>query len=257
MIDLHCHLLPGIDDGPATIDGSLALARLQVEKGITTVVATPHADWSFDNRTDEVNAGVEEVRAALAEEGIPLQVLTGAEIAVTKAAELPDSELAGLALARGEWLLLEAPLAPAAVGFEGMVQQVQARGYKVLLAHPERSPVIQRDPEVLEKLVRGGVLGQVTAGSLRGQFGEPVRAFTLDLISRGLVHNVASDAHDARRRRPGLSAPISENGLGQFEDYWCREVPTAIVGGRAIPKPPGPFPEPPSAGGRLRRLFGR
>lgn len=253
MVDLHCHLLPGIDDGPETIEGSLELARAHVAAGVGYVAATPHIDWEFGVRAPVMRAKVDEVRVALAAADIPLEVGTGGEIAVTLAADMRDEDLHELGLGGGPWILLEAPLSPSAVGFERIVQHVQMRGHKVLLAHPERSPAVQRDPEILEMLARGGVLAQVTASSFDGAFGGTVQRFALELVGRGLVHVVSSDAHDTVRRPPGLREPLERAGLGEFADWMCEEVPAAIVAGQAIPPAPGPFPVPK----RRRRMFGR
>lgn len=253
MLDLHCHLLPGIDDGPETMEGSLELARAHVAAGVRYVAATPHIDWGFGVRAPTMRHGVDEMRAALAEAAIPLDVGTGGEIAVTLAADMADEELRELGLGGGPWVLLEAPLSPSAVGFERIVQHVQMRGHRVLLAHPERSPAVQRDPEILDMLVRGGVLAQVTASSFDGAFGGTVQRFALELVGRGLVHVVSSDAHDTERRPPGLREPLERAGLGKFVEWMCDAVPGAIVAGQAIPPAPGPFPVPP----RKRRLFGR
>jgi len=203
VIDLHCHILPGIDDGPETLEGSVAMARTHIAAGVATVAATPHVDWEYGNRAADVREGLPALRAAIAAAGLDLQVIPGGEVSLTLSADLPDEELRALTLGDGPWLLLETPLSQGAVGFERIVQQVQMRGHRVLLAHPERCPAVQRDVEVLETLVRGGVLCQLTAGSFTGQFGREIQRLSLELVARGLVHVVASDSHDTVRRPPG------------------------------------------------------
>jgi protein-tyrosine phosphatase len=252
MVDLHCHLLPGVDDGPATMEAALDLARAQVAAGVRYVAVTPHVDWDYGNRAPQMEAGLAALRTAIADAGIPLEVGPGGEVAVTVAAELSDDDLAALRLGGGPWVLLEAPLSPSAVGFERIVQHVQMRGHRVLLAHPERSPAVQRDPDVLDMLVRGGALVQLTAGSFDGQFGRTVQRFTHELVGRRLVHVVSSDAHDAERRPPGLREPLERAGLGDLAPWLTDTVPSAIVAGDPIPRPPAPFPEP-----KRRRRFGR
>lgn len=257
MIDLHCHILPGIDDGPPDMDGTLALARAHSAAGVRTVLATPHVTWDLPgNDAATIGAGAEAVNGALAAEGIALEVLTGAEIALTRAADLDDAELAALALGDGPWLLVESPLHPSATGFEGVLHHLQDRGHRVLLAHPERCPAFQREPDKLVDCVRAGMLTSITAGALVGRFGSTVERFARRLVAEGLVHNVASDAHDAVRRAPGMSAEIEQAGLGARLAWWTEEVPAALLAGAAIPVAPALelVPEP---RGRLRSLFGR
>ena len=111
-------------------------------------------------------------------------------------------------------MLLEYPLVPAADGLSAVVEEIQARGLRVLLAHPERCPIFQRKPALLSALVAEGALSSITAGSLVGSFGEHVRRFTLALFRDGLVHNVTSDAHDPIQRRPSIAAELDRAGLG-------------------------------------------
>ena len=131
-------------------------------------------------------------------------MLPGGEIAIWRLVDLDDAALRALALAGGPYLLVESPFSPVVGDFEPMVLDLHARGHRVLLAHPERCPAFQRDPERLERLAGAGVLVQLTAGSMAGAFGTTVRRFTAALLREGLVHVVASDAHDAVRRPPGL-----------------------------------------------------
>lgn len=238
MIDLHCHLLPGIDDGPATIDDSLALARAASAAGITTALATPHVSPRYPNDVATIASLVYELNERLAAEQIALQVLPGAEIALTSAVEMPSERLAGLALGGGGWLLIEPPFTPAAGGIDALVLELVGRGARVVLAHPERCPGFQRDRAVLRSLVRAGVLTSVTAGSLVGRFGAQVRRFSLELMSEGLVHNVASDAHDDVDRPPGIADHLARAGLQPLERWLTSQVPEAILAGDPLPPPP-------------------
>jgi len=240
VVDLHTHVLPGIDDGPADLDGSRALADLAVASGTTTLVATPHVTWDLPRNTAEQIAGGVGV---LREVGLGVDVRTGGEVAITRGVELPDHELTALRLGGGEWLLCECPLTSAAVGFDTLLLQLQGRGHRVVLAHPERSPAVQRDPAVLERLIGAGMLSSITAGSLTGQFGRTVQAFTYNLLEQGLVHNVASDAHDAVRRPPGmrdqiLAAAEELPGLEDQLEWLTLDVPRAVIDGGPIPRRP-------------------
>jgi protein-tyrosine phosphatase len=238
VIDLHCHLLPGIDDGPPTMAAAMDLARAQVAAGVDTVVATPHVSWEYPNTADVIERGVEEVRDALASEGIPLRVESGAEIAITTAMELPDEELRRMTIAHESWLLLEAPLSGHAPGFNDLLLRVQGRGFRVLLAHPERCPEIHRNPDLLEQLVDAGVRAQVTSTSLVGVFGRRARHVAFDLLARGLAHNVSSDAHDANRRPPGIQDQLEASGAGETAQWLSSDVPQAVLAGTMLPKCP-------------------
>jgi len=238
VIDLHCHVLPGIDDGPRTIAGSLALARAAADAGVRTLVATPHVSWHYQNDADTIGGLVEELRALLAAEGVELELRAGAEVAMTRIDELEDAELARLRLGGGEWLLLEPPFSPIVTGLEAIAQEVRRRGNRVLLAHPERCPAFHRDPRMLGSLVRSGVLTSITAGSLVGRFGGTVRRFALRLVQEELVHNVASDAHDLADRAPGIAAELEQAGLAPLQEWLTEAIPAAILDGGPIPARP-------------------
>jgi protein-tyrosine phosphatase len=238
VIDLHCHVLAGIDDGPATIDGSLALARVAAAEGIATLVATPHVNSRFANRAASIRALSDELDARLRAEGIGVAVLPGAEIAISAVSETDPDELARLGLGGGEYLLLEPPYTPVVAGVDAIVHSVLRRGHRVVLAHPERCPGFRRNPAMLVELVRGGVLTSVTASSLVGRFGSEVRRFALLLLERGLAHNVTSDAHDHENRPPGIAGPLRAIGAQGLEDWLVRAVPEAVLAGREPPPRP-------------------
>lgn len=258
MIDLHSHVLPGVDDGPADVEGSLAMARRAVALGTSEIVATPHVSWDIPTAAATMLEAVEALQRTLDEQDIPLRVRTGGEVAITRAIELAEDELLRLRLGGGEWLLAECPLSVAAIGFDTVLFQLQARGHRIVLAHPERSPMIQRDPDVLRRLVDAGMLSSITAGSLVGKFGSAVQRFTHELVTAGLVHNVASDAHSADRRGPGLAHHLDQAdaelpGLADQATWLCVDVPRAILDGGPVPPPPGPPPQRRKRRGVLRR----
>lgn len=259
MIDLHCHLLPGIDDGPATLEDSLALARAAAAAGTRAIVATPHIDHRWGVEPREVAGRVDEMRRALGEAGIELDVHAGGEIALTRLADLDPEQLDAVRLGGGPYMLLECPHQPTAGSdFHTFVHRMRDRGESVLLAHPERSPAFRRNVDSLAGLVERGVLTSITASSLLGTFGGSVREFSLRLLTDGLVHNVASDSHDATHRGPdlmeGLHAADSRlDGVLDQADWLTRAVPEAILAGTDPP----PQPRPPRRRGALRRLVGR
>jgi protein-tyrosine phosphatase len=242
MIDLHCHVLPGIDDGPATIEGSVELARAAVAAGIATLVATPHVNARTPNDPDTIAYLVDAVNARLATEQIALTVLPGAEIAISRLGEIEPAQLPRLGLGGGPWLLVEPPFAPIAVGLEGLVLGLLDQGHQVVLAHPERCPALQRDRQIVRSLVTAGVLMSITAGSLVGRFGREVRRYALELAHESLIHNVTSDAHDSVNRPPGMAGELDQAGLAPLTDWLTRAVPAAILNDEAIPaRPSGAF----------------
>ena len=253
MIDLHCHVLPGIDDGPETIAGSLALARAAVDAGVRTLVATPHVNWRYPNDAATIAAAAGELSERLAAEGVALELRTGAEVAMTQLSTIARGELERLRLGGGAWLLLEPPFSPVAPALKAIVEDLLARGERVLLAHPERCPTFHRDPRLLASLVHGGALTSITAGSLVGRFGDTVRRFAIGLVQEELVHNVASDAHDVADRAPGIATELEQAGLTPLADWLTESVPAAILDGGPIPARP-PFAGPPSRQARRPRL---
>lgn len=251
MIDLHCHVLPGIDDGPDSIEGSVALARAAVAAGIQTVVATPHVSWRYANDAETIARLVGEVNARLQREDVALDIRPGGEIAMTRLIDIEPAELARFGLGGSSWLLVEPPFTEVATGLDSIVRDVLSRGHRVLLAHPERCHALRRDPRMLESLIRDGVLTSITAGSLVGQFGGEVRRFSLKLARDGMIHNVASDAHDHSQRPPGMSAELERAGLGALARWLTVEVPGAILADEEIPpRPPGTLSQ-----GTPRRRF--
>jgi protein-tyrosine phosphatase len=246
VIDLHTHILPGLDDGPATEEGAVAMARAAVAAGTRAMATTSHINRGFGLGPAEL-AGA---RAALSErlerEGIELELLQGGEIAHDRLPDLSEDDLGGLTLGRGRYVLLECPFSPA-TGLDLMVGDLQRRGYDVLLAHPERSPSFLHSPALLAKLVERGALAQVTAGSLTGAFGDTVRGAAETMLERGIVHVIASDAHDERHRPPGLSGVLD----GPQAEWMTETAPAAIVEGRPLPERP-PLPRPGGLRARLR-----
>jgi protein-tyrosine phosphatase len=252
VIDLHCHVLPGLDDGPTTIEDSLALARAAHAAGTRTLVATPHVNWRYLNDGATIARRVDELNARLATERVALAVRPGAEIDLTRIGDIDADELSRLALGGSRWLLLEPPFSAPVVGLDILMASLGRRDFRVILAHPERCHAFRRDRRTLEALIDGGVLASITAGSLVGRFGNEVRGFALGLLRDGMVHNVASDAHDRSRRPPGIALELEQAGFGALSDWLTRAVPEAILAGAEIP--PRPAVEIPPAA--TRRLFG-
>jgi protein-tyrosine phosphatase len=202
-VDLHFHLLPGVDDGPADLDESLELARAAVREGTRTVVATPHVREDLGS-TDVpgIVRRVDEVRSALASAEIPLEVECGGELGHEMAFRLSPEELELLAHGpRGaRWVLVETPFYGMGEDFHAATAELRTLGFDVLVAHPERSgDAALEDAAGLRREVAAGSQAQLNALSLTGGHGEDARSSAWQLIADGLVAVVASDAHGPTR----------------------------------------------------------
>ena len=200
--DLHFHLLPGVDDGPAVMDESLQLARTAVAEGTRTIVATPHVRADFWTEVLELPERVNEVRAAIAAEGLPLEVRCGAELGHEMVARLRPAELEAVAQGPREarWVLVESPFELMAEGFHEATAELRARGYGVLVAHPERSADASLcDGSGLRHELAAGSVAQVNAMSIAGGHGTEAEAAALRLVREGRAAVVASDAHGPTR----------------------------------------------------------
>jgi len=211
--------------------------------GTTTMVATPHIDHHWRVRPEAIPQRAAALRAALRDEDIELQIIVGAEIALSRLVDLSAEQLRGMRLGRGPYLLIESPLDNAAGDFDALLLHIRRRGESIVLAHPERSPLFQQQPERLASLVEEGLLCSISTGSLRGDFGQLVRRFTIELLRDGLVHDVASDAHDNQRRPPGLHGALEElehelPGIAGQSEWLTRLAPAAILSGERLPPRP-------------------
>lgn len=247
MIDLHSHILPGLDDGPETLEGSLELARAAVADGIEAIAATPHVRDDYPTTPDEMEAAVERLRAALRDESIPLEVLPGGELDIDRLS-LPTEELRRFGLGGSRThLLVETPYAGWPLDLAERLFRLRALGFSPVLAHPERNSEVQADPERrLGPIVEAGTLVQLTAASVDGRIGRRARAASERLLDRGLAHLIASDAHTPAIREVGLSAAADAVGDEPLARWLTEDVPAAIVAGA---------PAPPRPARRRRRLF--
>jgi protein-tyrosine phosphatase len=244
VIDLHCHLLPGIDDGPPDMQESVALATAAARAGIHTIAATPHFRPDHPGvRPEELADRCAEVSAALNAATIDVAVVTAAEVDVTTALWASDEELRLASYHQaGAYLLVETPYTGLPEAFEDWLFTIATRGFRILLAHPERNATFQRHPSRLENLVRRGTLVQVTAASLLGERRSRTRAFAERLVERGLVHVLASDSHrGAGWREPDLSLGVAAAAaIDPVRAEWMvTDAPAAILAGEDVVAPIG------------------
>lgn len=245
MIDLHAHVLPGIDDGPGTLESSLALARAAVADGVRVMAATPHVRDDYPTDAATMTRLVGELRAAFASDSLPLELLPGGEVALERVRSHPVSELQVFGLGGNPgYLLVEFPYHGWPLDLPELLFQLVAQGVTPVLAHPERNDVVQEAPEKLQALVASGCLVQLTAASAAGRLGRRPRAAAMQLLELGLAHLLASDAHASGLRGAGLSTAAVSVGGGPLGDWLTRDLPAAIVAGRELP------PRPDQARGR-------
>jgi protein-tyrosine phosphatase len=221
-VDLHFHLLPGVDDGPATMADSLELARAAVKDGTGTVVATPHVRGDFVTDVLGLPGQVAGVQRALDAEGIPLSVLCGGEVGHDMIGRLRQGELEVIAQGPlgSRWLLVETPFEGIGWDFHAATDELRDRGFGVLLAHPERSADAILDGAAgLRRELAAGALAQVNALSLEGRHGTEAAGAAFRLTGEGLVGVVGSDAHGPTRP-PALAtsrARLVERGVSPIQ----------------------------------------
>lgn len=235
FVDVHCHMLHGIDDGSKSADESLEMARMAVDDGITTVVLTPHQLGSYrHNRGDDIRARVAAFQELLDQHEIGLRVLPGADVRIEP--DMLDKLRTGEVLSLGDHgrhVLLELPH-EIYFPLEPVLEQLHAAGMVGILSHPERNHGLLREPQYIAPLVARGCLMQITAGSLTGTFGPASQQMSEWMLEQGLVHLIATDAHGARARRPLLKRAfqIASRLAGPDVAFrLCSEFPAAIAQG--------------------------
>ncbi len=254
MIDLHCHLLPGIDDGAIDLDMALDMARIAVADGITMTACTPHIyPGLFDNTGDQIKAHVETLRSGLSEADIPLEITSGADIQIVP--ELLQGLRSGrmLTLHGSRYFLFEPPHHTVPVGFKPLIFDVLAAGYVPVITHPERLTWLDDEHyEWFAEAARGGAWIQLTSGAVTGRFGRRPKYWSERFLDEGFVHILATDAHEPRHRPPLLAEgrQAAERWLGAAEAELLVEGRT-----RAIIEnlEPSAVPPPPALGSQVGR----
>jgi protein-tyrosine phosphatase len=238
LIDLHSHVLPGLDDGVRTIDEALALCAAASADGVEVLAATPHVRDDYPTTPGQMEEALAAVRAA----GPAVQLVPGGELDVAEL-DRPKDELAKFGLGGSRWLLVETPYWGWPLDIAERLFRVRVQGFGIVLAHPERNADVQEQPDLLDPLIAGGALVQITAASLDGRLGGRTARCAQTLIERRLAHLIASDAHAPDVRAVGLSgavAALRDDALARWLTY---DVPQSILQD-AETSPPRPMTRP-------------
>lgn len=238
MIDIHTHIIPGIDDGAQDLTEAVKMAQAAVAEGIHTLIATPHhANGKYDNPMGQVKQAVFELNGVLREKGIPLTVLPGQEIRVySHLLEDLDSKIAGT-LHSTHYILIEFPTREIPKKIEALLHELRVMGLIPIIAHPERNMELASDPSKLQRLIHQGALAQITSHSINGLFGKKIQKLSFELFEHRMAHFVSSDAHNMKNRPFGLKQAYSMLA-GKFGDDLvrsCQENAVKLVNNEEIP----------------------
>ncbi|MGG1598641.1 MULTISPECIES: tyrosine-protein phosphatase [Paenibacillus] len=226
MIDIHTHILPGIDDGAQDEQEAILMARAAVQEGIKAVIATPHhANGRYDNPGHEIQKRTQALNLALSEHRIALEVLPGQEVRIHQGL-LEDLEQGKIiTLSGSKYLLLELPSGMVPSYTEEMIHELIVLGITPIIAHPERNAELASSPSVLMRLLERGALTQLTSHAVDGRFGRKLQKLCLEWCRQGMVHMISSDAHNINDRPFGLknayaaiSAHLNETLAEELKD---------------------------------------
>ncbi|WP_102264484.1 tyrosine-protein phosphatase [Mesobacillus jeotgali] len=237
MIDIHCHILPGIDDGAQSMEDTIKMARVAVGEGIHTIIATPHHKNSkYDNPKESIIPRVDEVNTVLKNEGVDLKVLPGQEVRLygDVIEGIEKGEI--LSLNHTQYLFIEFPSNHVPRYAETLLFDLQLKEITPIIVHPERNQEIIERPEALYNLVKKGALTQVTASSISGHFGKKIRNFSYQLIEANLTHFIASDAHNVGSRgfKIAETMELIESKYGIDLVYYFQENAELLVQGNHV-----------------------
>ena len=233
MIDIHCHILPGMDDGPEDLDAAIRMCRMSAADGVRTIVATPHfSPGSYEFDYAMLTAATHLLQEAVQSDGLDLKILTGAEVAVTPELASHLRQHRFLAMNGGRYFLAEFRPLSVPANWDTFIISMMDSGFVPIIAHPERNLWFMDHPEALSSVAQKGVMLQVTAASITGGLGPDVRNFCSYLLKRNLVHIIASDAHSADFRPPRLSSAVelAADLVGaERAEAMVTSVPNAVI----------------------------
>jgi len=220
MLDLHCHILPGIDDGASDLAVSLAMARMFIDDGVEAVACTPHIlPGLYHNNGPQIRSAIDQLRLALMESDLTLELVCGSDAHITPdfVAKLKSGQI--LSLADSRYVLVEPPHHVLPARLEQFFFEILVAGFVPILTHPERLTWINGQYAVVQRLAEAGIWMQITAGSLTGDFGRGAQYWAERMLDEGIVHLLATDAHDTKRRPPKLArgAEAAAKRVGQIE----------------------------------------
>lgn len=253
MIDIHCHILPGVDDGAQTIEDTIEMAKAAEREGITTIVATPHhKNPVYTNEKKKIIKLVGEVNEILKEQEIHVQIIPGQECRIY--GEIIEDMEKGeiLTVNESNYLLIEFPSNALPRYAKDLFYDMQLQGITPIIVHPERNQVFMEKPEKLYEFVQNGAYTQLTAGSIIGKFGKKIKSFTEEIMDAQLAHFIASDAHNVINRNFHMSAAYDEieRVYGESMVYFYRENAKLLIDNDYI------LAERPSEIRRRKKLFG-
>lgn len=256
-VDIHCHILPGIDDGAPTMADSLEMAAMASADGIGTIIATPHASHEYPPRpVEELFERIASLQAEIDRLQIPLRILPGADVQITESLPALVRQRKILTLAdTGRYILLELPH-DIYVPLDGLMAELKRNGTRSVLSHPERNRGIRTNLGLVEPLIERGCLMQVTAGSILGEFGRDSKAAALHMINHRQVHFVATDSHSPKHRKPLLHAAyqaVASMTEPAYADQIFKQFPAALAEGKPI-RPGNTRPQAPHRS-LLARIF--
>lgn len=237
MIDLHCHILPGLDDGPSTLDEAVEMCRIASKDGITTIVATPHfRPGRYEYPYKVFLEALTSLRSAISQANIDLSILPGADVTITPELGAHLSAQPHLTInGGGRYFLAEFPHDGVPPRWDQFLIGIMAKGLIPIITHPERNGWFLSRPGALEPIVLAGGLVQITADSVIGANGEVLRACAATLMERGLAHIIATDAHSSRMRRPILSTAVDAAAAivgRERAERMVNDVPRLVIEGR-------------------------